>query len=147
MIKDIEGFNYTISDTGEVANKKTGRILNPSKSSNGYLYVCLRKEGANKLYRLHRLLGIYFLGCTSDKVMDHIDGNKLNNALSNLRVVTQHQNTMNRHTAKGYSWHCPSKKWMAQIMLNGKNKNLGYFEKETDARAAYLAAKDVYHVI
>ena len=145
MVKDIEGFNYTISDGGEVTNKKTGRILAPGVT-NGYKVVCLRKDGKQKVYAIHRLLGIYFLDCPADKQIDHIDRNRLNNALSNLRIVTNQQNTFNR-TARGYTWHSPSKKWMAQIMLNRKNKNLGYFEKETDARAAYLSAKEVYHVI
>lgn len=79
-------------------------------------------------------------------LIDHIDQNKTNNHINNLRVVTQSQNKFNT-TYKGYSWFKRSKKWKARIKLNGKEKHLGYFEKEEDARKAYLEAKKIYHII
>jgi len=80
-------------------------------------------------------------------LIDHIDGNKLNNAFDNLRVVSNQGNQFNRPTAKGYSWNKARGKWEAQIRINKKNKHLGCYDTEEAARAAYLAAKEKYHVI
>ena len=79
--------------------------------------------------------------------IDHIDGNKLNNAFENLRVVTQQANIYNNHIAKGYAWHKTRGKWQARITINQKKKYLGLFDTEDKARAAYLAAKAEHHVI
>jgi hypothetical protein len=79
--------------------------------------------------------------------IDHIDGDKTNNFLSNLRVVTNQQNQWNQTKAKGYCWHKQNKKWMAYIKLNGKNKFLGYYDTESEAHQAYLDAKKIYHVM
>ena len=76
--------------------------------------------------------------------IDHINRNSLDNRIENLRVVTNQQNCFNR-TAKGYCWNKKENKWHAAIRLNGKNKHLGCFDKEQDARQAYLKAKEVYH--
>ena len=83
---------------------------------------------------------------TNNKI-DHIDGNKTNNNISNLRVVTAQQNQFNRHTAKGYSQSKLYNNWRAQIMLNKKNIHLGNFDTEEEARNAYLEAKKIYHII
>ena len=79
--------------------------------------------------------------------IDHIDGNKSNNFLSNLRVVTHQQNQWNHTKAKGYYWARLANKWRAQIRVNGKNKKLGYYDTEAEAHQAYLSAKAIYHQI
>jgi hypothetical protein len=79
--------------------------------------------------------------------IDHINGDKTNNFLSNLRIVTNQQNHFNQTKAKGYSWNKRVQKWMAGIRLNGKEKYLGLYDSEAEARAAYLKAKAIYHVI
>ena len=56
-------------------------------------------------------------------LIDHIDGNKLNNAFENLRVVTSQGNVHNNHVAKGYSWHKKVGKWEAYIKVKDKKKN------------------------
>ena len=104
-------------------------------------------------FRLHRL--IYWLhnpdwdilDSSMENHIDHIDGDKLNNNIENLRVVTNQQNCFNKTKAKGYSWSKKNKKWAAQIGFNNKVKNLGLFELEEDARQAYLDAKEKYHII
>ncbi|MDB4337250.1 HNH endonuclease [bacterium] len=79
--------------------------------------------------------------------VDHKDHNKLNNAFANLRVVTNQGNLLNRSNAKGYSWHKALGKWHAQITVDGKKKHLGLYDTEEEAHAAYLSAKEKYHVI
>jgi hypothetical protein len=76
--------------------------------------------------------------------VDHIDRDKSNNHISNFRPATSQENNFNTD-AKGYSWHKRAKKWQAQIQLNRKSIHLGYFDKEEDARNAYLKAKAIYH--
>ena len=113
----------------------------------GYKKICINK----KAYGYHRV--IYQLhnndwditDNSRDNYIDHIDRDKLNNNINNLRVVSQHQNCFNR-TGKGYYWNKRANKWQAQI-TNGEQKYLGLYNVEEDARNAYLDAKKKYHII
>ena len=78
--------------------------------------------------------------------IDHINRDSLDNRIENLRVLTNQQNQFNRN-AKGYSFHKRNNKWQTRIVINGKYKYLGYFDKEQDAAIAYLKAKEIYHKI
>lgn len=147
MFKNIIGFDYAINEAGEVRNNRTSRILKACANKHGYLLVELYKDGEGKCHYIHSLLGIYFLGCPPDKSIDHIDRNRSNNNLSNLRVVTAQQNQFNRNNTKGYTWNKRSCKWKAQICVNGDKRYLGLYTVEEDARAAYLAAKSILHVM
>lgn len=88
--------------------------------------------------RMHRLL----LGVWDARIVDHIDGDGLNNRRSNLRSGTQSQNCVNRRTTPGkYLRGARPKRgrWQAYIKLAGKQRSLGYFDTEAEAHAAYLA--------
>lgn len=146
MWKKINGYDYSINEFGEVRNDKNGRILKPVKVTSGYYIVCFRKNGKIKNHYIHRLLGFAFLNLTDNMMIDHIDRDRGNNSLKNLRVVTPQQNQFNRD-AKGYSWDKEKNKWEAYIKVNGKKKFLGYFDSEEDAREAYLEAKKIFHII
>ena len=120
------------------------------EANNGYLTTNINQ----KKYRKHRL--IYFAynqnwqihnSDTKTNSIDHIDGDRLNNNIENLRKVTHQQNCWNRTTAKGYCWDKKSNKWKARITLNGKEIHLGYFDNEDDARQVYLNVKHIYHPI
>ena len=78
--------------------------------------------------------------------IDHINRNSLDNRIENLRVLTNQQNLFNTK-AKGYTWSNLHNKWQSQIMIGGKNKHLGLFTEEADARQAYLTAKEKYHIM
>ena len=78
--------------------------------------------------------------------VDHININSIDNRIENLRILTHQQNSFNTN-AKGYYWSEERNKWHTKIKINGKIKYLGLFEKEQDARQAYLKAKEIYHKI
>lgn len=129
--------------------RKYWRVVENTGNHDGYNII---KLDGKLIYR-HRLIAYCWKGLENIRGerkgddIDHIDGNKLNNAVNNLRIVTNQQNQWNQTKAKGYYWHKKNKKWQAQITVNNKNINLGYFENEIDARNAYLNAKRLYHVI
>ena len=120
-----------------------GTILN-----NGYRQVMIN----DKKYQYHRV--VYFVhnenweihDSSMDNMIDHIDQDRLNNNIENLRVVTHSQNQWNQNR-KGYCIVKASGKYMARIKVDGKDKYLGYFENEDDARNAYLNAKALHHRI
>lgn len=90
--------------------------------------------------RMHRLI----MNAKKDEVLDHINGNGLDNCKHNLRFVTVAENQWNRHrkgfgTSKyvGVNWQSKNKKWRAQIRHNGEKVYLGEFKNELDAVEAY----------
>lgn len=99
-------------------------------------YVC-----GPKSLRLHRLI----CDAKPGQVVDHINGNQLDNRKSNLRICTQAENVCNnRRLRKGKSSHLfkgvhlsRSGRWVAQIQKNGKIYHLGTFDSEFDAARAY----------
>jgi hypothetical protein len=98
-------------------------------------------------FRAHRLAWLYVHGEWPAREIDHINGDKADNRIANLRPATHKQNSANRlinknstSGVKGVGWHKNNAKWRAQIKLNGKKKNLGYFDAIEDAAAAYQNA-------
>jgi len=84
--------------------------------------------------------------------VDHIDGNKQNNHIDNLRAATAKQNQaniglnkLNTSGVKGVSWASKYNKWYACIRFNGKNKNLGYFDNINDAKEFVELAREMMH--
>ena len=122
------------------------KTVKNTDNDNGYNYI--RCNG--KSYKRHRIISFAFLGLDIDNVLlqiDHKNGDRLNNNVSNLRIVNNQGNCLNRTTSKGYYWDKRDKKYCAKIALNGKRIHLGYFDNELDARNAYLKAKEIYHII
>ena len=151
MIKDVVGFEglYAVDDSGNIYSYKWGKckMLKPAVNSRGYYLVFLSKNGNEKCFKVHRIVAQAFLSDYKEYLqVDHIDRNRLNNNISNLRMATHQENMFNRNV-KGYTWRKDIKKFQAYINVNHKRKHLGHFDKEEDARAAYLKAKEVYHRI
>ncbi len=139
--KNIEGFeNYSVSDYGNVRNNKTGIILK-GRDKHGYFQVVLMKNKRRHDKVIHKLVAAAFLlNPESKELVDHIDNNKHNNKLINLRFATSQENNQNRSLsskntsgAKGVSWHKQSMKWRANITINGKLIHLGSFINKDDA--------------
>jgi hypothetical protein len=142
--------NFRVYKEGRIERKfkKSGwREIPHSANNNGYNMLRFPK----KLTLRHRIvMAAYnenFDINNTTHLIDHIDHNKLNNSFDNLRVVTPQGNQFNRRDVLGYSWSKEKGKWKSQIQIDKKNKFLGYFKTEEEARAAYLAAKEKHHVI
>lgn len=106
--KDIAGYKgfYQVSNLGRIKSlcRKTlnskgvyhtvgGRIMAPKKDPNGYLSIILSKNQVTKQERIHRLVALAFIDNPENKdLVNHMDGNKRNNVVTNLEWVTHSQN-------------------------------------------------------
>jgi hypothetical protein len=147
---NVKSLSRTITK-GNITYVTKDKLLKQSVDSVGYPYVNLSDYKKQKTFRVHQLVAVAFLNHTPDKhkglVIDHIDGNKLNNITTNLQLITNKKNTSKDRKNKtskytGVSWHKQSDKWLAQFRENGSVKYLGIFETEEDARDAYNASQE-----
>lgn len=96
MLKEIKDFpKYFVDNSGNVFSKKREKIkkLNPAISTNGYMFVCLRKNNKTFIKRIHRLVAEAFILNPDNKTeINHIDGNKLNNNIVNLEWCNRSEN-------------------------------------------------------
>lgn len=137
-----KGFTYN-QETGKIFGIRGNEII---AKLLGYINLQFYYEG--KQYRLYgHQFSWYYINKECVDNLDHINGIRNDNRIINLRSVTHQENQWNRIKAKGYYWHKLTNKWKSQINVNNKKINLGLFEKEEDARAAYLEAKQKYHKI
>ena len=95
----------------------------------------------NRKYLAHRLAWFYMTG-EWPKEIDHINGSKVDNRFSNLRVASRAQNEANKRVRrdsftgiKGVSWDDARQKWYAYLTIDGVAKGLGRFDRLTDAIA------------
>jgi len=150
---NITGFpNYQVSTFGNVKNVKSGRILKPSQEGGGYLYVILTDDGERSSKKIHKLVANAFLENPENKsCVDHINHDRKNNHLSNLRWATYSENNQNalmksNNTSGviGIVWNKNVNKWIARINVNGVQKSLGYFVNKDDAITARSDAEIQY---
>ena len=127
-------------------------MLKPRVNSPGYYIIDLSKDGIKSTLKIHRLVAEAFLTNHDDKLcVDHIDRNKLNNHISNLRYATNSENSSNRTIgsnntsgAIGVSFRKDRNKWRAVIQKDGKTIHLGYFETKEEAIEARSKAEEKY---
>jgi hypothetical protein len=139
-----KGYSYS-PVSGEIKGVRGNVII--SKNKAGYSYVQLYHQNKYFVISSHRLAWYLHYGSLPNNSIDHIDGNRSNNKIDNLRDVTHQQNQWNQTKAKGYSLDKKTNKFKAAIGINGNRKTIGYFNTEQEARAAYLKAKETYHII
>ena len=131
--------------TNRLLSKKT---MQPAGGkNNGYLYAPLNK----KTVGAHRITWMVVYGEYPENTVDHINGDKSDNNISNLRHVTQATNQQNRRVRSrnnttgflGVTAH--RNKFRATIWADGKNLHVGMFGTPEEAHAAYLAKKRELH--
>jgi hypothetical protein len=146
-----ELFNYD-PDTGVLTHKtsfshrKIGRAVG-SYTGNGYLQVNIKC----KSHLVHRICFLHYHG-QLPAMVDHIDTDKSNNRILNLRECTSQENSFNSKIRidntsgiKGVSWYKRIKSWQASIVISRKKIWLGNFKDIEDARKAVEAARVKYH--
>lgn len=124
-LSEIEGFEnckeYIIYSDGRIYSERKHDFLKPCKDSKGYLYIDLRSKNARyKCPKVHRLVMLAFISGEPDKQINHIDGNKENNNISNLEYVT---NEENRIHAINTGLKNEVNYWIEQYDLDGNKLN------------------------
>lgn len=115
-------------------SRQEGDTLGSSGGSHGYLSVAV----GGKAYLAHRLAWFYVHGEWPEQI-DHIDRDRHNNRIANLRSCTNQENNWNKVGATGATWSARRQRWVAKIGHNSKTHTLGYFATLDEARACYLA--------
>ena len=153
-IKDVVGFDglYLVNTMGDVFSMKRTtrdgrtlkpRLLKPRSNGNGYTKLTLvDANGKHHHKKIHRIVAEAFLGLKKDELVDHIDGNKANNFLSNLRVATHRTNSLNMSRNIRHKGVCSSTggKWRARAWIDGKTRHIGLFDTQEEASKAYFDA-------
>ena len=141
-------------------DKETGDLIWKVKRrgiTNGAVVGCTTKEGYrqvrinNKSYLAHRIVFLLHKGYLP-KTLDHINGDRADNRIENLRPVTVNQNQHNRKLNKnntsghkGVSWCKRTNKWKAAVKLEGKRINLGAFDNLEEAAEVVRAGREELH--
>lgn len=119
-------------------------------TKNGYL----RFEFRGKTYAVHNVMWMIYNGCNIPPgfIVDHEDGNPLNNRPTNLRLATRTQNAYNSKLSaantsgvKGVTWDKESNKWLAQCRVEGKNWKIGRYLSLEEAERAVKAFREKHH--
>lgn len=104
------------------------------EKSNGYRALVYH----GKRYLTHRVIWYMHYGAWPINDVDHINQDRLDNRIENLRDVSRSINLRNQKRIKGVHRH--QGKWRAMMSINNKSKHIGMFDTEDEARAAYVAA-------
>jgi hypothetical protein len=139
---------YWIKKPSRFANDKCIGAIAGAVSATGRRYIELR----GKAYQAHRLAWAFAYGSWPEGLLDHKDGDPLNNRLDNLRAASSSQNAWNKRISrantsgyKGVSWHATAQKWRARFWAHKKSISLGLFDTKEQAYTAYRQAIEKHH--
>jgi hypothetical protein len=145
-------FFWKVRPLAHFKSERRQRVFNsvyPGKpcghlSEEGYLVIRL----SGFLYKAHRLAWLYIHGNMPTEWLDHINRNRSDNRIVNLRLASTELNAQNASVrsdntsgVQGVSWHKASKKWVVQISKQGKPTHVGLFDSIKDAVAARAQAE------
>lgn len=137
-------FTWIVKPSGNV---KVGSVAG-HKNTNGYVEIKINK----KVYKAHRLAWLYVYG-EVPLIIDHINNQKDDNRIFNLRNVTQCENARNSITPKNntsgiknVSYDKQSKKWRVYVTLNNKRINIGRFDDIEFAELVAIEARNKYYM-
>ena len=122
-----ESTNYEVSNYGNIRNTKSGQILNPGESGNGYKQVALKMKASNKFEKryVHRLVAFYWLENPENKrEVNHINLDKTDNRVENLEWITSSENQKHKYQNRDYR---TSNRKVAQMDLNNNIIAVFYF--------------------
>lgn len=156
----VERFTYS-PDSGEIRHRRDSSVRHKNRgkiatttgwSSKKYTRLVVRIQ--DKSYMAHRIAWLIFYGIEPDGMIDHINGNALDNRICNLRIATSRENQLNR--VRGTSIYKNNKhglaglyyvnvngryKWRAKSFSLGKVEHIGYFDNKFDACCAIMRKK------
>lgn len=143
---------YVVTDDGRIYSSKRGNELKQRLNNGGYYYVSLCKEGKLQAVPVHKAVFYSFnaysrLTRTDDLVIDHIDGDKTNNSLDNLRKITTRENTSRaKHNIYGKGVHYFKNRnlYGAEITINTIRYHLGTFKTPQEAAEKYQSALNAF---
>jgi len=147
VFKEVPKYpNYLVSNYGNVfsihSKKKLKQML---IKKSGYLVVNIYKDKRQESFLVHQLVAITFLQhkrCKQHRVVDHKDGNKQNNKLDNLQIISQRENSVKdklkpNSGVTGVYWSTQNKKWQVRPRVCGKKVLIGYFDCKEQAGNVY----------
>lgn len=119
--KEVKGYSdYEVSSEGDIRNKETKQLITPHKNKNGYYSLKLYREHKPYTRMVHRLVAATFMG-ESDLEVNHIDGNKANNRVSNLEYVSRSDNIKHAYAMGLIPVHAPKVQGKrVRCLTNGK---------------------------
>ena len=136
-----KGYKYN-EETGEVIGVRGGVLTRKNK---GYIDINIMHHNKNYHLSAHQFAW-YVKYNEISTTIDHINRDRSDNRIINLRSVTLQQNQFNR-CGKGYTFENSRNKYKAQIRLEGKTIHLGLFNTPSEAEEAYKQAKKIHHKI
>lgn len=151
QVEDYEGL-YFVSNLGNVKNHR--KVLKVHPQNSGYLQITFTKEGVRRKFLVHRLVANAFIqNANRLPIVNHIDGDKHNNAATNLEWCTNSDNILHARELGLNPYNLPTKgvkkgkssnfrnvtydaaktKWLAGIRHNKKNLGQKRFDSEIEA--------------
>lgn len=140
----LDLFKY---EDGKLFRKSDGKMMG-CYSKRSHRYVRIGIDGKN--YKLHRIIFLYHNGYIP-KIIDHINGNRYDNRIENLREADTYQNrqnsglySSNKSGIKNVYWNKKASKWVVAFSINGKRKYFGIYKNIEDAEKVATSMRNKY---